>query len=82
MARAYEVIRRGEDQKEVIIPIGSEQPRPRSQSPTSQPAETIPPARTPETAPPAEKIELPPESGWPTKAPPEKKADGSSLPLE
>jgi len=85
MARAYEVIRRGEDEKEVIIPIGGtggEQPRPRSQSPTSQPAETIPPARTPETAPPAEKIDLPPQAGWPTKAPPDKKPDSSSLPLE
>ncbi len=79
MARAYEVIRRGEDEKEVIIPIGGEQPKPRS----SQPAETIPPARTPETAPPAEKINLPPEAGWPTKAPPsESKGDASSLPLE
>ena len=79
MARAYEVIRRGEEEKEVIIPIGGaggEQPRPRT-----QPAETIPPTRTPETAPPSEKIDLPPTSGWPTKAPPEK-TDSSSLPLE
>jgi len=77
MARAYEVIRRGEEEKEVIIPIGGEQPKPRA-----QPAETIPPARTPETAPPAEKIDLPPSAGWPTKAPPDAKGDSSSLPLE
>jgi uncharacterized membrane protein len=76
MARAYEVIRRGEEEKEVIIPIGGEQPKPRS-----QPGETIPPTRTPETAPPAEKIDLPLEAGWPTKAPPDAKGDTSSLPL-
>jgi hypothetical protein len=79
MARAYEVIRRGEEEKTVIIPITGEMPRPRQQ----QPAETRPPEATPETTPPQEKIDLPPEAGWPTKAPPDKKADNStSLPLE
>lgn len=31
MKRAYEVIRRGEEEKEVIIPITGEQPRPREE---------------------------------------------------
>ena len=80
MARAYEVIRRGEEEKEVIIPITGEQPRPRQQ-PT--PAETRAPEQTPQTAPPTEKIDLPPEAGWPTKAPGnENKPGDSSLPLE
>jgi len=90
MARAYEVIRRGEEEKEVIIPIGGEQPRPRQQPTTvappsgspSIPAETRPPEPTPEITPPQETITLPPQAGWPTKAPPEKKVDSSSLPLE
>ena len=82
MARAYEVIRRGEEQKTVIVPLSGEQPKPR------QPAETIPPQRTPEATPPGEKIDLPPEAGWPTKPSPSpppaegKPADTSSLPLE
>jgi hypothetical protein len=87
MARAYEVIRRGEEEKTVIVPLSGEMPRPRQQ----QTAETRPPAVTPETAPPTEKIDLPPEAGWPTAASPappasqaaEKKPDNSSsLPLE
>ncbi len=68
MKRAYEVIRRGEEEKTVIIPIGSEQPRPRQ-----QPQGTA----TPVDAPVAQKIDLPPEAGWPTKKP-----DDSSIPME
>src|SRR4051812_28445998 len=66
MARAYEVIRRGEEEKTVIIPIGGEMPRPRQQAS----GETRPPEPTPEITPPQEKIDLPPEAGWPTKAAP------------
>jgi hypothetical protein len=70
MARAYEVIRRGEEEKTVIIPIGSEQPRGREQPPPRAPV------GTPTEAPPAQEINLPPQAGWP------KKSDDSSIPLE
>lgn len=59
MVKAYEVIRRGEEEKTVIIPIGSEQPKPREQ----------PPGPIPVDVPPAQNIDLPPEAGWPTKKP-------------
>jgi hypothetical protein len=73
MARAYEVIRRGEEEKEVIIPITGEMPRPRQ-----QPAAGA--AQSPGEAPPAEKIDLPEGAGWPTK--PQPKQGDSSIPLE
>ncbi len=86
MARAYEVMRRGESEKEVIIPITGEMPKPRHQTGVAGtvPSEQRPPEPTPAVAPPpAERIDLPPAAGWPTKAPPEKKdRDDTSLPLE
>jgi hypothetical protein len=80
MGRAYEVIRRGEEEKTVIVPLTGEMPKPRQPAP---PAETRGP--TPvggeTTPPPAEKIDLPPQAGWPTQAPQAKPPD-SSIPLE
>ena len=73
MARAYEVMRRGEEEKEVIIPITGEMPRPRQQP--------IAPGARPDE-PRAETIDLPEGAGWPTK-PQQKPADGgTSIPLE
>jgi hypothetical protein len=57
MARAYEVIRRGEEEKTVIIPLTGEQPKPRQQ----------PAAPTPSDAP-GVPIDLPPTGGWPKKS--------------
>jgi hypothetical protein len=78
LSRAYEVIRRGEEQKEVIVPLTGEMPKPRQ-----QPGEMRPPT---DTSPPAEKIDLPPQAGWPTQAPgskpPDAKPPDSSIPLE
>ena len=76
MGRAYEVIRRGEEEKTVIVPLTGEIPKPRQ-----QPGETRPPSSTGDLAPAAEKIDLPPQAGWPTQAPQAKPPD-SSIPLE
>jgi hypothetical protein len=73
MARAYEVMRRGEEEKEVIIPITGEMPRPRQQPPAA--ASKAEEAHT-------EKIDLSEGAGWPTK-PPQKPGDGGAgIPLE
>ena len=66
MARAYEVIRRGEHEKTVIIPITGEQPKPREPSSAEGSLQAE-----------AERVNLPPDAGWP-----QKKSDGSSIPLE
>ena len=66
MARAYEVIRRGEEEKTVIIPIGGDQPKPRQ-----------PPSAASPTEAPVERVDLPTEGGWPKK-----KSDDSGIPLE
>ena len=67
MANVIEVVRRGEEEKTVIVPLSGEMPKPRQQP--SAPAGDQPPV--------AEKIDMPPGAGWPTK-----KSDDSSLPLE
>src|SRR5687767_1834367 len=60
MGRVYEVIRRGEEEKTVIVPLHGEMPKPRQQpGPLAAPQSTEPPV--------AERIEAPPEAGWPTK---------------
>lgn len=69
MSRAYEVLRRGEQEKEIIIPIGSEQPKPRQQQH---------PVASPTDPPQTQKIDLPGGAGWPTKKP----GDGGSIPME
>jgi hypothetical protein len=77
MARAYEVMRRGDQEKTVIVPLTGEMPKPRQdlRSATGPGASVTPPAGG--EAPEAEKIDLPPDAGWPTKKP-----DNSSIPLE
>jgi hypothetical protein len=71
MARAYEVIRRGEEEKTVIIPLTGEMPKPRQQPPAPGAASAS------AEAPPANQIDLPPDAGWPAK-----KSGNSSIPLE
>src|SRR5947199_291271 len=66
MAKAYEVIRRGDHEKTIIVPLTGEQPPPRRDEHSSA---TV--------TPPVENIQAPPGAGWPTKKP----DDTSSLPL-
>jgi len=68
MSRAFEVMRRGEEEKTIIVPLSGEMPKPRQQPSSSQASNE---------APTAEKIDLPPQAGWP-----QKKSDDSSIPLE
>jgi hypothetical protein len=78
LGRAYEVIRRGESEKTVIVPLSGEMPRPRQQ-PAAPGAST--PAASSSDAPEAEKIDMPAEAGWPRQKP-SPPQDTSSLPLE
>jgi hypothetical protein len=70
MGKVIEVIRRGEEEKTVIVPLSGEMPKPRQQPPMGAPTE--PPV--------AERIDAPSGAGWPQKKgePP----DRSSIPLE
>jgi hypothetical protein len=54
MGHAYEVIRRGEEEKEIIIPLGGTQPKPRETAPTERISLEEPAPRSP-TPPPAQK---------------------------
>ena len=88
MSRAYEVIRRGEDEKTVIVPLTGEMPQPRKQGAAPATArdldDEIEPGR----------IDLPPDAGWPAKPaeqrgsempPPRRQppaGESSSIPLE
>ena len=67
---AYEVIRRGESEKTVIVPLTGEMPKPRDTGITRPSAEPVP-----------ERVELSGEVGWPPK-PDAKRDDTSSIPLE
>src|SRR5688572_4551996 len=60
MANVVEVIRRGEEEKTVIVPLSGEMPKPRQQSSASTPSSGS-------DVPVAEKIDMPPGAGWPTK---------------
>jgi hypothetical protein len=52
MTHAYEVIRRGEEEKEIIIPLGGAQPRPReTEAPTRINLETPTPPPAPQQTP-------------------------------
>jgi hypothetical protein len=64
MGRAYEVIRRGENEKTVIVPLSGEMPKPRQPSGGSA-------ARDLDDEIEEERIDLPPSAGWPTKPPAE-----------
>ena len=91
-SRAYEVIRRGEEEKTVIVPLSGEMPKPRQRPEGTGPIsidDEIDAARGVSTggaaaggdASPAETIDLPPQAGWPTRKPPPPPGD-TSLPLE
>lgn len=66
MSRAYEVIRRGEDEKTVIVPLSGEMPKPRK-----QPGAGAAAARDVDDEIDEERIDLPPAAGWPAKPPSE-----------
>ena len=70
MGRAYEVIRRGEEEKEVIIPLTGQKPKPRDYEDDDD-APVIHHINTPPAPPPS--APTPPPSGGPDK---------SSIPLE
>lgn len=60
MGRAYEVIRRGENEKTVIVPLTGEMPKPRGGSAA---------ARDVDDEIEEQRIDLPPDAGWPAKPP-------------
>ena len=71
MGRAYEVIRRGENEKTVIVPLSGEMPKPRGSSTASATREVddeIDEGR----------IDLPPSAGWPAK--PQAESRGPEMP--
>jgi hypothetical protein len=84
LSRAYEVIRRGENEKTVIVPLTGEMPKPRGEQPATRDIDDeIEEGR----------IDLPPSAGWPAKPtpggpempPPRQRpasGDSSSIPLE
>ena len=98
LGRAYEVIRRGEEEKTVIIPLSGEMPKPRQRPGGAGSAGGgtvddeidaamggISPGGTGGDAPPGQTIDLPPQAGWPTRrppAPPPPPPGDTSLPLE
>ena len=62
MSRAYEVIRRGENEKTVIVPLTGEMPKPREERRAAA-------ARDVDDEIEEERIDLPPSAGWPAKPP-------------
>ncbi len=84
MANAFEVIRRGETEKTVIVPLSGEMPKPKHERAAATATTTAEPT--------VEKIDLPPTAGWPTQSappasrdperPPPRRSDDSSIPLE
>jgi hypothetical protein len=83
MGRAYEVMRRGENEKTVIVPLSGEMPKPRQQPGPAT-------ARDADDEVDEERIDLPPSAGWPAKPPaggeqpPPRRppGDSSSIPLD
>ena len=71
MGRAYEVIRRGENEKTVIVPLTGEMPKPRGASTTSA-------ARDVDDEIDEGRIDLPPSAGWPAK--PQAESRGPEMP--
>ena len=87
MSRAYEVIRRGEDEKTVIVPLTGEMPKPREARGASAASRDVDDEID------EERIDLPPSAGWPAKPqaesrgpemPPPRRppGDSSSIPLD
>ena len=70
MSRAYEVIRRGEDEKTVIVPLTGEMPKPRQQGGGA--------ARDVDDEVDEHRIDLPPDAGWPAK--PQAESRGPEMP--
>ena len=68
MGRAYEVIRRGENEKTVIVPLSGEVPKPRGSGATA--------VRDIDDEIEEQRIDLPPSAGWPAKP----QAEGSRGP--
>lgn len=93
MGRAYEVIRRGENEKTIIVPLSGEMPKPRQAAAPGVGAGS----RDLDDDIDEERIDLPPAAGWPAKPPaadrgaemppprrppPPPPGDSSSIPLE
>jgi hypothetical protein len=76
MARAYEVIRRGEEEKTIIVPITGEMPN-RPAPPTAGGMAV----RDDDDEPTEHRIDLPEGAGWQRK-PPEPPPAGDKIPLE
>ena len=77
MSRAYEVIRRGEDEKTVIVPLSGEMPKPRKVGGATAAASA---ARDVDDEIDEERIDLPPSAGWPAKPPPPPSPRGPEMP--
>ncbi len=69
MGRAYEVIRRGENEKTVIVPLSGEMPKPRGSTAV---------ARDVDDEIEEQRIDLPPDAGWPAK--PQAESRGPEIP--
>jgi hypothetical protein len=74
MGRAFEVIRRGEEEKTVIVPITGEMPNKPATRPVSQPV------RDDDEEPTEHRIDLPADAGWQRK--PATPPDDAKIPLE
>jgi hypothetical protein len=70
MGRAYEVIRRGENEKTVIVPLTGEMPKPRGSATAAASARDVDDEIE------EGRIDLPPSAGWPAKP----QAEGSRGP--
>jgi len=75
MARAYEVIRRGEEERTVIVPITGEMPNKPPARPTS-----VPPDDDEDDEPKEHRIDLPDSAGWQRK--PADPSGDAKIPLE
>ena len=71
MGRAYEVIRRGENEKTVIVPLSGEMPKPRGERAAA--------ARDLDDEIEEQRIDLPSDAGWPAK-PPAAESRGPEMP--
>src|SRR5688572_6124587 len=72
MSRAYEVIRRGENEKTVIVPLSGEMPKPRQQPGAASASRDVDDEID------EERIDLPPSAGWPAK--PQAESRGPEMP--
>jgi len=85
MARSYEVIRRGGDEKEIIIPLTGQQPKPRRKAGEVSDSDTVdedPPRQRIDIDEPLPPSAIPPPGAGTIEHTPKPGAPDSSLPLE